>query len=146
MSNAALKGGAGGTGTVTIESPSTSTDRTVTLPDATTTLAGLAVTQTFTAPQRASITTDNDLSFDLSVTNYFSCTPSGSGTLTFTNIPTGQPVVIKLVNGSNYTISAHANTKITAADLAKISATGTYLLTGLADGTNVLLTASGNLA
>ena len=35
MSNAALQGGAGGTGTVTLVAPSTSTDRTLTLPDAT---------------------------------------------------------------------------------------------------------------
>lgn len=103
-------------------------------------------TQTFTTPQRGTMTTDNDLSFDLSATNYFVCTPTAGGTLTFTNIPTGQPVAIKLVNGSNYAIAAHANTKISANDLTRISATGTYLLTGLADGTNVLLTASANLA
>ena len=103
-------------------------------------------TQTFTTPQRGTMTTDNDLSFDLSATNYFVCTPTAGGTLTFTNIPTGQPVAIKLVNGSNYAIAAHANTKISSSDLTRISATGTYLLTGLADGTNVLLTASANLA
>lgn len=109
-------------------------------------LAGVGTVQTFTKSQRGTITTDNDLSFDLNVTNYFTCTPSAGGTLTFTNIPSGQPVAIKLVNGSNYAIAAHANTKIAAADLTRISTTGTYLLTGLADGTNVLLTASSNLA
>lgn len=103
-------------------------------------------TQTFSTPQRGTLTTDNDLSFDLSVTNYFSCTPSAGGTLTFTNIPTGQPVAIKLVNGSNYAIAAAATTKISTADLTKISATGTYLITGLSDGTNVYLQASANLA
>ncbi|HMX92346.1 MAG TPA: hypothetical protein PKV55_07355 [Nitrospira sp.] len=106
----------------------------------------LSAVQTWTAAQRGTITTDNDLSFDLSVTNYFVCTPTAGGTLTFTNIPSGQPVAIKLVNGSNYAIAAHANTKISFADLTRISVTGTYLLTGLADGTNVLLTASANLA
>lgn len=103
-------------------------------------------TQTFSTPQRGTLTTDNDLSFDLNVTNYFSCTPSAGGTLTFTNIPSGQPVAIKLVNGSNYAIAAHANTKISTADLSKISATGTYLITGLSDGTNVYLQASANIA
>lgn len=39
MSQAALQGGASGTGTVTILAPNTSTDRTVTLPDVTGTLA-----------------------------------------------------------------------------------------------------------
>jgi hypothetical protein len=106
----------------------------------------LNAVQTWTAAQRGTLTTDNDLSFDLATTNYFSCTPTAGGTLTFTNIPAGQPVAIKLVNGSNYAIAAHTNTKISANDLTRISATGTYLLTGLADGTNVLLTASANLA
>jgi hypothetical protein len=104
------------------------------------------VDQAWTGAQRGTITTDNDLSFDLNVTNYFACTPTAGGTLTFTNIPSGQPVAIKLVNGSNYAITAHANTKISTSDLSKISATGTYLLTGLSDGTNVYLTASANLA
>lgn len=103
-------------------------------------------TQTFTTPQRGTLTTDNDASFDLSATNYFVCTPTAGATLTFTNIPAGQPVAIKLVNGSNYAIAAHANTKISTNDLTKISATGTYLITGLADGTDVYLQASANLA
>jgi hypothetical protein len=108
--------------------------------------AKLNVDQAWTGAQRGTLTTDNDLSFDLNVTNCFACTPTAGGTLTFTNIPSGQPVAIKLVNGSNYAITAHANTKISTSDLSKISATGTYLLTGLSDGTNVYLTASANLA
>lgn len=124
----------------------TATTRTLTVPDANITLAGTNAAQTFSSPQRGTMTTDNDLSFDLSATNYFVCTPTAGGTLTFTNIPTGQPVAIKLVNGSNYAIAAHANTKISSADLARISATGTYLITGLADGTNVYLQASTNIA
>ena len=61
MSNAALAGGAGGTGTVTLTAPTTSTNRTLTLPDANTTLlgasdlgvtaAGLATAQSFSAKQ-----------------------------------------------------------------------------------------------
>ena len=39
MSNIAVQGGAGGTGTVTLLAPSTSTDRTLTLPDAAGTVA-----------------------------------------------------------------------------------------------------------
>ena len=122
------------------------TTRTLTVPDANITIAGTNATQTFSTPQRGTLTTDNDLSFDLSATNYFSCTPSAGGTLTFTNIPSGQPVAIKLVNGSNYAIAAHANTKISTSDLSKISTTGTYLITGLSDGTNVYLQASANIA
>lgn len=51
MSNAALQGGAGGTGTVTVLAPSTNSNRTITLPDATGTLAGTDIAQTFTAKQ-----------------------------------------------------------------------------------------------
>jgi hypothetical protein len=121
-------------------------DRTVTLPDATTTLAGLAVAQTYTASQRATVTTDNDLSFDLSVTNNFSCTPSAGGTLTFTNHTAGQSGFILLVNGSNYAIAAAATTKISTSDLSKISATGTYLLSYFDNGTNTYVVASASLA
>jgi hypothetical protein len=106
------------------------------------------VAQNFTLPQRAAPTADNDLSFDLAAKNNFTCTPTALGTLTFTGIGTqsGQTGVIKLVNGSNYAISAHANTKITADDLAQISLTGTYLLTYFCDGTDVLVVASGDLS
>lgn len=105
------------------------------------------VAQTFTASQRATLTTDNDLSFSLAATNYFKCTPTAGGTLTFTSIPAdAMPVSVLLVNGSNYAIAAAATTKISASDLAKISATGTYLLSGMADGTNVYLVSSANIA
>jgi hypothetical protein len=110
--------------------------------------AKLDVDQSWTGSQRGTITTDNDLSFDLSAANNFSCTPGSSGTLTFTNIASssGQSGTIKLVNGSNYTISAHTNTKITSANLTTVSATGTYLIGYFCDGTDVFCTASGKLA
>lgn len=101
------------------------------------------VTQTFTVPQRATVTTDNDLSFDLNATNNFSCTPTAGGTLTFTNIAAGQSGFILLTNGSNYAIAAHTNTKITATDLAKISATGTYVISYFSNGTNVYCVVGG---
>lgn len=106
------------------------------------------VAQNFTLPQRAAPTADNDLSFDLAAKNNFTSTPTALGTLTFTGIGTqsGQTGVIKLVNGSNYAISAHANTKITADDLAAISVSGTYLLTYFCDGTDVFVVASGDLS
>jgi hypothetical protein len=104
--------------------------------------------QSFTASQRGTPTTDNDLSFDLNATNNFSCTPTAGGTLTFTNIASaaGQSGLIKLVNGSNYAIAAHANTKVGTTTLATISATGTYLLTYFCDSTNVYVVASGSLS
>jgi len=48
MSLLAVQGGATGTGTVTLLAPVTNTNRTLTLPDATDTVAGIAATQTLT--------------------------------------------------------------------------------------------------
>lgn len=110
--------------------------------------AAFADPQSWSAPQRGTQTTDNDLSFDLNATNNFKCTPTAGGTLTFTNIAsaTGQSGFILLVNGSNYAISAAATTKVGSSTLATISTTGTYLLSYYCDGTNVYVTASGALA
>jgi hypothetical protein len=102
--------------------------------------------QTWSGAQRGTVTTDNDGSFDMNVTNNFKCTPTGSFTLTFTNITAGQSGFILLVNGSNYTVSAHANTKVATGALATLSATGTYLLSYFSDGTNVFVVNSGALA
>ena len=89
------------------------------------------------------LTTDNDLSFDMTVGNNFSCTPSGTGTLTFTNITSGQSGNIYLDNSGGHVISAAATTFISAADLTKISTAGKYFVSYYsADGTNVLVSAS----
>lgn len=101
---------------------------------------------TFTASQRGTVTTDNDGSFDMNVTNNFSCTPTGTITLTFTNITAGQSGFILLVNGSNYTVAAAATTKVATGVLTTLSATGTYLVSYFSNGTNVYVTASGALA
>jgi len=127
-------------------SASPSANRTVTVPDATFTVAASDAAQTFTASQRGTVTTDNDGSFDMNVTNNFKCTPTGSITLTFTNITAGQSGFILLVNGSNYTVSAHTNTKVVSGSLTTLSATGTYLLSYFSDGTNVYVVNSGALA
>lgn len=106
--------------------------------------AKLDVAQTYTAPQRGSITTDNDLSFDLSAGQNFACTPTAGGTLTFTN-HVAQTGMILLVNNSNYAITAAATTKINLADLTTISTTGTYLLTYFDNGTNAHVVVSKSL-
>lgn len=108
--------------------------------------AKLDVDQTWTGAQRGTLTTDNDLSFDQSVTNNFVCTPTAGGALTFTNHTAGQSGFVLLVNNSNYAITAAATTKIAAADLTRISATGTYLLSYLDNGTNAYVVASAALA
>ena len=99
-------------------------------------------TQTFTASQRGTVTTDNDLSFDMNVTNFFKCTPAANGTLTFTNITAGQSGNIWLDNSGGYTISAAASTYIASADLTTISTAGVYFLSYYSDGTNVMVSAT----
>ena len=116
-----------------------------------TTLAGanIAVTNassTFTASQRGTITTDNDLSFDQNATNNFSCTPTAGGTLTFTNHTAGQSGYVLLDNSGGYAITAHANTKITSDDLTTISTAGTYLISYFDNGTNAYCTVSASYA
>ena len=100
------------------------------------------VAQTYTASQRGTVTTDNDLSFDQSVTNNFSCTPSAGGTLTFTNHTAGQSGYVLLDNSSGYAITAAATTKITATDLTTISTAGVYLVSYFDNGTNAYVTVS----
>jgi hypothetical protein len=103
-------------------------------------------TQNFTAPQRSADTVDNDGSFDLSAAQNFTCTPTGSITLTFTNIPDGQSGFILLVNTTPQTVSLHANTKGDANLATTLSTAGTYLVSYYANGTNVYLTTSGAIA
>jgi hypothetical protein len=101
---------------------------------------------TLTAPFRGTITTDNDLSFDLDVTNNFSCTPTGAGALTFTNHTAGQSGFILLDNSGGHAISAAATTKINAADLTAISTAGVYTLSYFDNGTNAYVSVSRSFA
>jgi hypothetical protein len=98
--------------------------------------------QNWVSPQRASLITDNDGSFNMSQGNNFKCTPSGNFTFTFTNISNGQSGFILLVNSGGHTISKASTTKTDANLLATITAAGTYLVSYLSDGTNVYLTNS----
>jgi hypothetical protein len=104
------------------------------------------VAQTFTASQRGTVTTDNDGSFDLSVTNNFQCTPTGTFTLTFTNRTSGQSGFILLINTGGHTISAHADTLVQTGALSTISAAGTYILSYFATSSKVYVTHSGAMA
>jgi len=109
-------------------------------------LAYLDALQTFTKSQRGTVTTDNDLSFDMSVTNNFSCTPTGSGTLTFTNITAGQSGYVLLDNSGGYAITAATTTKVGSTFLSTVSTAGVYLISYMSNGTNVYCTASGALS
>jgi hypothetical protein len=109
-------------------------------------VGGIGTLETWTASQRGTVTTDNDGSFDMNVTNNFKCTPTGTFTLTFTNITAGQSGYVLLINSSGYAVSAASTTKVGATFLATVSAAGTYLISYLSDGTNVYCTASGALS
>lgn len=104
------------------------------------------VAQTFTASQRGTITVDADLNFDQSVTNNFSCTPAGTGTLTFTNHTAGQSGNILLDNSGGYAISLAATTKGDANLATTISTAGTYWLSYYDDGTNAYVVTSAAFA
>ena len=87
-------------------------------------------------------TTDNDLSFDQSASNNFKCTPTGTGTLTFTNHTSGQSGNILLDNSGGHAISLAATTKGDANLATTISVAGTYWLSYYDDGTNAYVVTS----
>ncbi len=104
------------------------------------------VAQNFTLPQRSALLTDNDGNFDLSAKQNFKCTTAAGLTLTFSNQADGLSGSVYFVNASNHAIAAHANTKLTTSDLTKLSATGTYRIDYLTDGTNALCSVVGPYA
>jgi hypothetical protein len=101
---------------------------------------------TWSTSQRGTVTTDNDGSFDMSVTNNFKCTPTGTFTLTFTNITAGQSGYVLLVNTSGYAVSAASTTKVNSSFLTTVSAAGTFLISYFTDGTNVYVTTGGAMS
>ena len=112
--------------------------------DSVTVTGDVAVGDDVTVAGRASghVTTDNDGSFDLAVGNEFKCTTAGNLTLTFTNATAGQSGNIMFINGSDHTISAHADVAINADVLTTISASGTYHLAyycSASSGSNTIL-------
>ena len=90
----------------------------------------------------STITAENDATYDLAVGNNFTTTTAGTVTITFTNKSAGQSGCIKFVNASNHSVSAHADVAISAAGLAALAVTGTYLVTyyvTAASGNNTIL-------
>jgi hypothetical protein len=132
---------AGGTGSTTASSARASLGLTIG-----TDVGGIATLETWTASQRGTVTTDNDGSFNMNVTNNFLCTPTGTFALTFTNITAGQSGYVLLVNTGGYAVTAAATTKVNTSFLTTVSAAGTYLLSYFTDGTNVYVTTGGAMA
>jgi hypothetical protein len=108
--------------------------------------AAIGTASTWTASQRGTVTTDNDGSFSMAVTNNFLCTPTATFALTFTNITAGQSGYVLLVNTGGYAVTAAATTKVNTSFLTTVSTAGTYLLSYFTDGTNVYVTTGGAMA
>lgn len=108
--------------------------------------AAIGTASTWTASQRGTVTTDNDGSFSMTVTNNFLCTPTATIALTFTNITAGQSGYVLLVNTGGYAVTAAATTKVNTTFLTTVSTAGTYLLSYFTDGTNVYVTTGGAMA
>ena len=101
------------------------------------------VAQSFTASQRGTVTADNDGSFDLNASNYFTCTPTGAIDIAFTNETAGQTGMILLVNTTPQVVTVAADVFLSDADLTTINVAGTYLMSYYCpDGTNVYMSAT----
>lgn len=105
MSNMTIQGGATGTGTVTLLAPSTSTNRTLTLPDVTDTVAGIAATQTLT---------------NKTLTTPVISTISNTGTLT---LPTSTDTVVGRATTDTLTNKTLTTPNIDSAQFATVSGT-----------------------
>lgn len=100
--------------------------------------------QTWTGAQRGSIIVDNDLSFDLTAGNHFLSTPTGNGTLQFTNMlgAVGQGGVVVINNSGGHIISAPATLQIAPSDLSRLSVAGLYYCSYHNNGSYVYVSVS----
>jgi len=96
-----------------------------------------------TGRAEGTVTADNDGGFNLNSSNYFTCTPSASLDITFTNETAGVAGAILLVNTTPQTITVGPDVFLSDADLTAINSAGTYLLGFYCpDGTNVYVSAT----
>ena len=113
----------------TLEAADPTADRTITLPDATTTVAGLAVAQTFTKAQSGAphaLTDGLNLAVDLSLANNFTLTLAEDSSLDApTNATPGQSGVIVVTQDAtgNRTLGYHTDYKFPGGAVPTVTAT-----------------------
>jgi hypothetical protein len=112
--------------TLTVTDPTA--DRTITLPDATTTVAGLAVAQTFTKAQSGApeALTDGTVAVDLSLANNFTLTLAENSELSApTNATVGQSGVIVVTQDAtgNHTLAYDTVYKFAGGNIPTVTAT-----------------------
>lgn len=147
MSLIAVQGGATGTGTVTLLAPVTNTNRTLTLPDVTDTVAGIAATQTLTNKTLTSptLTTPNINSAQFVTVSgtapIYPCRAwvnfNGTGTVAIR--ASGNVSSITDNDTGNYTVNfttamPDANYSVAGATLGSGESSGGFLSTGIQDG------------
>ena len=92
------------------------------------------------------VSPENDGSFDLSVSNDFTCTTAGTTDITFTNQAAGQSGNIKFVQSGGHSVTADTMVAINADSLTALATTGTYHLayyvTAASGGNSVLVSVS----
>jgi hypothetical protein len=118
-------------------------DDTFALTNAPSGIARLATIQNWTAPQRVPIVASNSGTFNMATGQDFTCAPSGSFTLAFTNAASGQAGIIILINPSAYTVSKSSYIKSIDTFLTTVSSAGSYMIGYYCyDATTVYLTST----
>lgn len=147
MSRIALTPNASGTGTLTIAAPNTNTDRTLTLPDATTTLVGTDASQALTnktisvstistptllGTPLEQVATLSGTSVALSPSNGSIQLHTLTGTTTYTDsFAPGQAITLMIDDGSAFTVTWPTMTWVNNAKAAPTLATTGYTVVAL---------------
>jgi hypothetical protein len=131
MSSVAISGNASGAGVLTIAAPNTASSYTLTLPQATDTLAGIAATQTLTNKTLTSPTITGAVVSTMasSVLTSGTAVASTSGTsIGFTNIPSWAKRITVMLNGVSTSSTNNIQVQLGT------GATPTYVITGYLSG------------
>lgn len=132
-----LSGRAGGSSSyrVTLTPTTLTANRTLTLPDASTTVVGTDVTQTLTnktiTAEKETAVSLTGTAIDLSTGNYFYKTISANTTFTVSNVPssgTAQAFVLELTNAGAYTITWFAGLEFPGGTAPVLTASGRDVL------------------